>query len=141
MTVRKCTKYNEEFRLKALKIVEEDSRSIPEIAESLGVNRHTLRNWVHDKKKSPKAVREYSEEVREAAVTLVTKEGFSPEKTAQKLKVPKVLVEYWIYENKEGSVKEAGTSKILQLQQEVVELKKARERLKEINSYLLDQIA
>lgn len=38
--------YPEEFRREAVALVRSDERSIPQIAESLGISDQTLRNWV-----------------------------------------------------------------------------------------------
>lgn len=39
-------KYPPEFRRETLRLVKTSGRAVTEIAESLGVNHHTLRNWI-----------------------------------------------------------------------------------------------
>lgn len=43
---QKRQSYNETFKREAVKYVQEQSKSLPQIAEELGVNPDTLRQWV-----------------------------------------------------------------------------------------------
>ena len=43
-------KYPPEFRREAVELVKSSGRSVMEIAASLGINHHTLRNWIKEER-------------------------------------------------------------------------------------------
>ena len=53
MTAAKGKRYNKEFRLEAVKLVSESGRSVPNVAEDLGVNEKTLYRWLAEYSKDP----------------------------------------------------------------------------------------
>jgi transposase len=44
-------RYNTEFRADAIRLVVEEGRSVNSVANDLGINEQTLRNWLNSKKK------------------------------------------------------------------------------------------
>lgn len=43
--MRKQKRYTAEFKVEALRMIEQSEKSIMEVANELGVNHHTLRSW------------------------------------------------------------------------------------------------
>lgn len=49
-------RYSQEFKLEAIKLVEDQGRKIPEVANSLGIGKTTLENWVYKYRKEQQGV-------------------------------------------------------------------------------------
>ncbi|MBZ1391476.1 transposase [Psychrobacter pacificensis] len=49
-------RYSQEFKLEAIKLVEDQGRKIPEVANSLGIGKTTLENWVYKYRKEQQSV-------------------------------------------------------------------------------------
>ena len=49
-------RYSQEFKLEAIKLVEDQGRKIPEVANSLGISKTTLENWVRKYKKEKQGI-------------------------------------------------------------------------------------
>ena len=49
-------RYSQEFKLEAIKLVEDQDRKIPEVANSLGIGKTTLENWVYKYRKEQQGV-------------------------------------------------------------------------------------
>ena len=45
-------RYSQEFKLEAIKLVEDQGRKIPEVANSLGIGKTALENWVYKYRKA-----------------------------------------------------------------------------------------
>ncbi len=44
------SRYSDEFKKDAIKLVKEDNRAVPSVAKDLGINPQTLRNWLNEQK-------------------------------------------------------------------------------------------
>ncbi|WP_201587366.1 IS3 family transposase [Psychrobacter sp. HII-4] len=49
-------RYSQEFKLEAIKLVEDQGRKIPEVANSLGIGKTTLENWVYKYRKEQQGI-------------------------------------------------------------------------------------
>ena len=49
-------RYSQEFKLEAIKLVEDQGWKIPEVANSLGIGKTTLENWVYKYRKAQQGV-------------------------------------------------------------------------------------
>jgi transposase len=58
--------HTEEFKAEAVEMVERSGKSVPEIAEDLGINARTLYQWVASHKPKDKGVEGFSERDLEA---------------------------------------------------------------------------
>lgn len=52
----KRNRYSPEYKLEAIKLVEDQSRTIPEVANSLGISKTTLENWVYKYRKEQQGI-------------------------------------------------------------------------------------
>ncbi len=52
----KRTRYSNEFKLEAIKMVEEQSRKTPEVANSLGIAKSTLESWLTKYRKEQRGI-------------------------------------------------------------------------------------
>lgn len=49
-----ANRYNTEFKRDAIRLVEEENRSVPSVSKDLGINAQTLRNWLNAEKRREK---------------------------------------------------------------------------------------
>ena len=58
---RRSKQHTEEFKAEAVELVERSGKSVPEIAEELGINERTLYHWVAKDKRRPASEAETNE--------------------------------------------------------------------------------
>jgi transposase len=63
-------RYNEEFKQQAVKYVQEQTKTLPEIAEELNIPEGTLRNWMTKYRSFENEPVNYPEKVREMELRL-----------------------------------------------------------------------
>lgn len=49
-----ANRYNTEFKRDAIRLVEDENRSVPSVSKDLGINAQTLRNWLNAEKRREK---------------------------------------------------------------------------------------